>query len=348
MSAGGRYPEQDNYRPRSRERGERDPHRDRDRENRPKKERGDGRGQRDRDRKRERHSRDQYDDKRDQYSRDQRHNREPPYPTAPPDYSETSFKENQPVHHREERYDETSSVSYGSPRNGLPPEQMDFYEPGPGLLECYQCRYLCTGRALCQVLEVLLNLLLVICAGVSFNASETYKDYGSLGGIYAYYFGGANTFTGAEAEKVKKLDTQFYQLKLPIATATMAFGGALMGYACLMLLLGLLRVPFRWPVILLVECVLGVLIGLGYVPAMAFHFIKLQEAYNSQICKDRNEMYASKGYQGFSCGLNGAEIASGLFGVLGVLAFPFSAWLAVRAFRRVRELKKQPQDGHGF
>lgn len=373
MSADGRYPERDNYRPRSRERGERDPHRDRDPENRPRKERRDGRGQRDRDREKERHSRDQYDDRRDQHSRDekeprypdkrergypeeldrgcrdQRHNnREPPYPRAPPDYRETSFKENQPVHHSEERYDETSSVSYRSPRNGLPPEQMDFYEPGPGLLECYQCRYLCTGRALCQVLEVLLNLLLVICAGVSFNASETYRDYGSLGGIYAYYFGGANTFTGTEAEKVKKLDTQFYQLKLPIATATMAFGGALMGYACLMLLLGLLRVPFRWPVILLVECVLGVIIGLGYIPAMAFHFIKLQEAYNSQICKDRNEMYASKGHQGFSCGFHGAEIASGLFGVFGILAFPFSAWLAVRAFRRVRELKKQPQDGHGF
>ncbi|XP_041123683.1 LOW QUALITY PROTEIN: MARVEL domain-containing protein 3-like [Polyodon spathula] len=320
MSAGERYPERKNYLPRSQERGERDPHRDRDPKKHPRKERGDGRGQRDREQERERHSRDQYDHWRDQNSRDE----------------------------KEPRYDETSSVSYRSPRNGLPPEQMDFYEPGPGLFECYQCRYLCTGRALCQVLEVLLNLLLVICAGVSFNASETYKDYGSLGGIYAYYFGGANTFTGAEAEKVKKLDTQFYQLKLPIATATMAFGGALMGYACLMLLLGLLRVPFRWPVILLISCVLDVIIGLGYLPAMAFHFIKLQEAYNSQICKDRNEMYASKGHQGFSCGFHGAEIASGLFGVLGVLAFPFSAWLAVRAFRRVRELKKQPQEGHGF
>ncbi|KAG9336916.1 hypothetical protein JZ751_030029 [Albula glossodonta] len=218
--------------------------------------------------------------------------------------------------------------------------EMGLHEP-KSREALYNLRYLFTARGLCQAMEVLLNMLIVICAGVSYNAAGGYRDLASLGGIYSYYFGGANAFTGAEAERVKQLDAQFYQLKLPPYIFSMACGGALMGYACVMLLLGVFRVPFRWPGVLLVEAVLDGLIGLGYIPALAFYFIKLQENYNSQICKEREELYKSKGHQGFECQLHGADIAGGLFGVLGVIVFPFSAVLAIRAFRAVRERKRR-------
>ncbi|XP_036391415.1 MARVEL domain-containing protein 3 [Megalops cyprinoides] len=220
------------------------------------------------------------------------------------------------------------------------PTEMDQYEPQPRQA-LYNLRYLLTARGLCQVMEVLLNMLIVICAGVSYSSSGGYRDLASLGGIYAYYFGGASAFTGAEADRVKELDAQFYQLKLPPYIFSMACGGALMGYACAMLVLGVLRVPFRWPIVLLVEAVVDGLIGLGYIPALAFYFIKLQENYNSAICKEREQMYQSKGHQGFECKLHGADIGGGLFGVLGIIAFPFSAVLAIRAFRTVRERKRR-------
>ncbi|MBN3306299.1 MALD3 protein, partial [Amia calva] len=191
-------------------------------------------------------------------------------------------------------------------------------------------------------MEVLLNLLIIICVGVSYSASGVYRDLASLGGLYAYYFGGANAFTGAEADRVKALDAQFYQLKLPIYVASMALGGAVMSYACLMLVLGVLRVPFRWPHVLVVEGILDALIGLGYLPALAFYFIKLQQAYDSPTCKERQTLYESKGHQGFGCTLNGGDIVGGLFGVLGAVIFPLSAVLAFRAFRTVWELKKKP------
>lgn len=194
---------------------------------------------------------------------------------------------------------------------------------------------------LCQIMELSVNLLLVICAGVPYSNSSVYRDVASLGGLYYYYYGGANAFTGAEADKVKTLDQQFYQLKNPPYVYTMTCGGVLMIYACAMLALGIFRVTYRWPPVLLGEALVNFLIGLGYIPALVFYFIKVQEIYNNSICKEREQMYKSKGYNGYVCQFDGADIAGGLFGVLGVFVFIFGSVLAVRAFRSVREVKTQ-------
>lgn len=196
-------------------------------------------------------------------------------------------------------------------------------------------------EGLCQLMELFLNLLVVICAGVPYSNNGGYRDLASLGGVYYYHFGGANAFTGADVGRVKELDRLFHQLKRPPYVFTMACGGVLMIYACAMLALGIFRVPYRWPPVLLGEALLNLLIGLGYIPALAFYFIKLQATYNDPICTERAQMYKSKGHKGFDCQLHGADIAVGLFGVLGVFLFIFGAVLAVRAFRSVRELKEQ-------
>ncbi|XP_032369857.1 MARVEL domain-containing protein 3 [Etheostoma spectabile] len=208
----------------------------------------------------------------------------------------------------------------------------------------YNLRYILTSRGLCQLMELFVNLLLVICAGVPYSNNGGYRDLASLGGLYYYYFGGANAFSGAEADRVKELDRLFQQLSRPPYVFTMACGGAIMIYACAMLALGIFRVPYRWPPVLLGESLLNLLIGLGYIPALAFYFIKLQGTYNDPICMEREKLYKSKGHKGFECQFNGADIAGGLFGVVGVFVFIFGAVLAVRAFRSVRELKKQTRN----
>ncbi|XP_072236667.1 MARVEL domain-containing protein 3 [Leuresthes tenuis] len=212
----------------------------------------------------------------------------------------------------------------------------------------YNFRYILTSRGLCQLMEVFVNLLIIICAGVPYSNNGGYRDLASLGGIYYYHFGGANAFTGADADRVKELDRLFHQLKRPPYIFAMVFGGVLMIYACAMFALGVFRVPFRWPPVLFGEALLNFLIGLGYIAALAFYFMKLQETYNNPICKEREQMYKSKGHKGFECQFHGADIAGGLFGVAGVFVFIFGAVLAVRAFRSVRELKKQRanEDNH--
>ncbi|XP_073515903.1 MARVEL domain-containing protein 3 isoform X1 [Phyllobates terribilis] len=254
------------------------------------------------------------------------------------------------------------SVSKKEPEHYYPPERsfsphsaerhdLEYYEAERegGILDCHKCRYLCTGRACCQLVEVLLNMLILICCSVSYNSTGGFTGITNMGGIYYYQFGGAYSgFSGADGQRAQELDVQFYNLKLPTVTASMAFGGALMTFSCLMVLLGVLRVPWRWPVCLLMECVLDVAIAVGYMPALYFYFKRLQDAYNTQVCKDREALYSSKGYQGFTCALHGADIAAALFACMAIIAFFMSAVLAVKGFRTVRLQKKKPVNTSEF
>ncbi|CAH2249552.1 MARVEL domain-containing 3 isoform X2 [Pelobates cultripes] len=131
--------------------------------------------------------------------------------------------------------------------NGSQINDVEYYdtESDGGILNCHKCRYLCSGRAFCQMVEALLNMLILICCSVSYNSTGGFTGITNLGGIYYYQFGGAYSgFSGADGEKAEQLDVQFYQLKLPTVTASMAFGGALMAFSCLLLLVGVLHGDF--------------------------------------------------------------------------------------------------------
>ena len=106
-------------------------------------------------------------------------------------------------------------------------------------------------------MEFFLNMLIVICAGVPYSNKGQYKDIANLGGLYYYYYGGAQAFTAPESAKVNQLGDLFYQLKLPPYLFSMACGGALIAYAFAMLPPGLFRVPSRCPPSLLAEAVLS-------------------------------------------------------------------------------------------
>ncbi|KAM6058064.1 MARVEL domain-containing protein 3 [Chlamydotis macqueenii] len=213
----------------------------------------------------------------------------------------------------------------------------------PRLLECRRCPYLRTGRACSQMVEALLAVLVLICSSVSCGSTGGYTGLPSLGGIYYYQYGGAYSgFSGADGEKAQQLDQHFYLLKLPIARAAMAVGGCLLVFSCLLILVGVLRLPWHFPAWLLLECILDVVIAIGIVPALYYFFHFLLRVYNSSVCKEREQLYESKGYQGFRCSLHGAEIAAGLSGCIAVVAYLLSAGLAVRGYRAVRKLKQKP------
>ncbi|CAJ0941759.1 unnamed protein product [Ranitomeya imitator] len=71
--------------------------------------------------------------------------------------------------------------------------ELEYYEAERegGILDCHKCKYLCTGRACCQLVEVLLNMLILICCSVSYNSTGGFTGITNLGGIYYYQFGGA-------------------------------------------------------------------------------------------------------------------------------------------------------------
>ncbi|XP_051830639.1 MARVEL domain-containing protein 3 isoform X2 [Antechinus flavipes] len=348
-------------RPRDRDRrGDRDPDRrgDRDRDRRENRD-WDRRGDRDGDRRSERdyrldrqdwehpRSNGQRGREKSRQSRTQDVPWEPSADRAPPPWSAPGemrdpwAQRNAGFGRPESDYPSRRSQPF-SPRPGL--EEVEYYESeAAGLLECHKCRYLCTGRACCQLMKVLLNLLILACSSVSYNSIGGYTGITSLGGIYYYQYGGAfSGFDGPDGEKAQRLDIQFYQLTLPTVTAAMAVGGGLMAFSCLLILLGVLRVPWHCPLWLVIEALLDTLISIGYIPALYFYFHHLSAAYSSPLCKERETLYQSKGYSGFTCSFHGGDIGAGLFAAIGVIVFAVGAVLAFRAYRRIRKPEGKP------
>ncbi|KAM9288794.1 MARVEL domain-containing protein 3 [Morus bassanus] len=213
----------------------------------------------------------------------------------------------------------------------------------PGPLERRRCRYLRTGRACCQVVEALLAALILACSSVSCSPTGGYTGLPGLGGVYYYQYGGAYSgFSGADGEKAQQLDQRFYLLKLPIGRAAMAVGGCLLVFSCVLILVGVLRLPWRFPAWLLLECILDIVIAISILPALYYFFHFLLGVYSSAVCKEREQLYQSKGYQGFRCSPHGAEIAVGLSGCIAVIVYLLSAGLAVRGYRTVLKRKQKP------
>ncbi|XP_064884394.1 MARVEL domain-containing protein 3 [Columba livia] len=166
------------------------------------------------------------------------------------------------------------------------------------------------------MVEALLAVLILVCSSVSCGPTGGYTGLPSLGGIYYYQYGGAYSgFSGADGDRARQLDQRFQLLKL----------------------------PWRFPAWLLLECILDIMVAIGIVPALYYFFHFLLEVYNSSVCKEREQLYQSKGYQGFRCSLHGAEIAAGLSGCVAVLAYLLSGGLAVWGYRTVHKLKQKPE-----
>ncbi|XP_060093586.1 MARVEL domain-containing protein 3-like [Heteronotia binoei] len=206
-----------------------------------------------------------------------------------------------------------------------------------GLLDTPLCRYLCTARAGCRLLQLVACVLLIACSSVSYGSPGGYTGLFSLGSVYYQHYGGAYSgFAGADGEKAQRLDAQFHQLLRPPAQGAMAVGGGLLAWSALALAASLLRLPGRCPPCLLAEALLDAAAALGLAPGLYFYYAHLSRAYASPVCQEREQLYRSKGYAGFSCALHGAELAAGLFAGLALALYLASAALALRAFCALR------------
>jgi len=223
-------------------------------------------------------------------------------------------------------------------RTGIGPASAGARRQQPGTLLLTAC---------CQLVGALLAALILVCSSVSYGSAGGYTGVPDQGSIYYYMYGGAYSgLSGAEGEKAQQLDRRFTQLKVPIARAAMAVGGALMVFSSALIVVGVVRLPWRFPALLIVECILDAVVAVGLLFALYYFFHHLLGVYDSSVCKERAQLYQSKGYRGFSCSMHGAEIAAGLLGCAAVVAFLLGAGLAIRGYRIVHKLKQKPEHAY--
>ncbi|XP_078525409.1 MARVEL domain-containing protein 3 isoform X3 [Lissotriton helveticus] len=235
--------------------------------------------------------------------------------------------------HQEAAYykKDAPSLGYGPPLESPAFDERDYYESerGGGILECNKCRYLCTGRGVLQILEILLCALVLICVISSYFAlSGLSASFGS-GSFGNNYF----PFEGQELQQVRQLDQQFTVMRSPLVYGGLAFC-VLMGS----LTLGVLAVGSKhlqdltkkW---LLLEAAFSVLACLccGAAVGIFLHFAL--EINATDVCKKRERLYARNGLSWMNCDLAGTDGAAATFAILLIIFYVASVVLAIRSLR---------------
>lgn len=223
------------------------------------------------------------------------------------------------------------------PPNGAEMHELEYYEEsGGGILDCHKCKYLCTGRGVLQMLEVVLNALVLICIISSYFVLSGFSSSMASGG----FGGGYYPFEGQELQEVRQLDQEFSLRRAPLL-----YGGLtvalLMGTLTLAILAAgskhLLRLSGRW---LVIETVFSVVASLGYVAAVGVFLHFALQINATDVCKKRERLYARNGLTWMNCDLAGTDGGAATFAILLVILYGVSAVLAIRAYRERQTLQQ--------
>lgn len=219
---------------------------------------------------------------------------------------------------------------------------MEFYQSeAEGLLECHQCRYLCTGRGVVQIVEVILNAMVLVCIVASYFVLAGFSaSFASGGGFGNNYY---SPFEGTELEQVRQLDQQYTVLRAPLI-----YGGVAVSLGLGVLTMGVLlqgarspaRLPGRW---LLAEAAFSLLAAAGYCAGIGFYLLGALRINATDTCKARERLYARKGLTWMNCQLAGTDGAAATFACLLVIMYGASVVLALRSYRE----RKYCEDSRG-
>ncbi|XP_036201661.1 MARVEL domain-containing protein 3 isoform X1 [Myotis myotis] len=277
--------------------------------------------------------------------------RRPTWDAAPPPWPAPWETPESPPYRKEgtgrrgpESYSEPPSGLYlpSNPRPGR--EDVEYYQSeAEGLLECHKCRYLCTGRGVVQIVEVILNGMVLMCIVASYFVLAGFSaSFTSGGGFGNNYY---SPFEGTELEQVRQLDQQYTVLRAPLI-----YGGVAVSLGLGVLTMGVLlqgaksltKLPRKW---LVLEAVFSLLAAVGYCAGIGV-FLHIALRINAtDTCKRRERLYARKGLTWMNCQLAGTDGAAATFACLLVIMYGVSVVLALRSYRE-QKLYRDSQEQH--
>ncbi|XP_008700752.2 MARVEL domain-containing protein 3 isoform X1 [Ursus americanus] len=269
--------------------------------------------------------------------------RRPTWDAAPPPWP-APWETPQPPPQKKERFgprgqaSEPTSGRYlpSNPRSGL--EEVEYYQSeAEGLLECHKCKYLCTGRGVVQIVEVILNGMVLMCVVASYFVLAGFTaSFTSGGGFGNNYY---SPFEGTELEQVRQLDQKYTVLRAPLIYGGVAVSLGLGVLTMSVLLQGaksLTELSGKW---LLLEAAFSLLAALSYGVGIGIYLHVALQINSTDTCRARASLYARKGLTWMNCQLAGTDGAAATFACLLVVMYGASVVLALRSYREQKHYK---------
>ncbi|NXT38334.1 MALD3 protein, partial [Pelecanoides urinatrix] len=221
----------------------------------------------------------------------------------------------------------------------------EYFGPPP---ECYppketfsmKCSKVCTTRGILKFVEIMVNLLVLICVGA---AQASVAGFTSLGGFGTGSFGlnaAYSPFEGTELREVRELDMQFTQMRAPCVYGGVAFSLTAAVLTLVFLVVGAKPIHQLRMGLLAGECAFSLLASVAYIAAVGLYLHFVNQVNSTEVCKRRERLYARRGYTSMNCVVQGGDAAVGLFGVAAACLYFASFVVCVLAIRTVRAFQR--------
>ncbi|XP_031725614.1 MARVEL domain-containing protein 3 [Anarrhichthys ocellatus] len=238
---------------------------------------------------------------------------------------------------RDSRDDRRSSPNRSSSRPPYYPSEADSppsYAREAPRVEHHEskCTHICSRRGIVLMCSVLTNALVLICLVAAQMVTSGMSSMG-LGG---FNINSNFNLQGTELQKVRQLDSEYSQMRAPGIYGGIPFS-LTMGVLSLLFVVAGNKPPHRMSRRLLYGAlVFQAVAAVVYVVAVGLYLHFVIGVNATDVCQQRERLYAQNGYTWMSCDVGGADAAVALFGLITAILYTAGTVLTLQTIRRVR------------
>ncbi|XP_044056336.1 MARVEL domain-containing protein 3 isoform X1 [Siniperca chuatsi] len=215
-----------------------------------------------------------------------------------------------------------------------------------------KCTHICSRRGIVLICSILTNGLVLICVVAAQMVSSGMSSMGGMGG---FDINSNFNIEGTELQKVRELDMQYSQMRAPGIYGGITFT-LIFGVVSLLFVVSGNKPPHLMSQKLLVGALVFQAVGaVAYVVAVGLYLHFVIRVNSTDVCKQRERLYARSGYTWMKCEVGGADAAVALFGLITAILYTAGTVLTIQTIRRVkrylqerkrREAEKQQARAH--
>ncbi|XP_030289400.1 MARVEL domain-containing protein 3 [Sparus aurata] len=203
-----------------------------------------------------------------------------------------------------------------------------------------KCTNICSRRGIVLICSVLTNALVLICVVAAQMVSSGLSSMGGLGG---FDINSNFNLQGTELQKVRELDMQYSQMRAPGIYGGIAFSLTL-GVISLLFVVAGSKPPHRMSRKLLYGALVFQAVGaVAYVVAVGLYLHFIIRVNSTDVCQQRERLYARNGYTWMNCDVSGADAAVALFGLITAILYTAGTVLTIQTIRGVKRYLQERQ-----
>ncbi|XP_073333379.1 MARVEL domain-containing protein 3 [Pagrus major] len=203
-----------------------------------------------------------------------------------------------------------------------------------------KCTNICSRRGIVLICAVLTDALVLICVVAAHMVSSGLSSMGGLGG---FDINSNFNLQGTELQKVRELDMQYSQMRAPGLYGGIPFS-LTFGVVSLLFVVAGSKPPHRMSRKLLYGALVFQAVGaVAYVVAVGLYLHFIIRVNSTEVCQQRERLYARNGYTWMNCDVSGADAAVALFGLITAILYAAGTVLTIQTIRGVKRYLQERQ-----